>query len=94
LSQFVTDLIVAPEPAFAPVRDAFRSSYTGSRGNNQFTKVKMNLQADGLLQAYFRANRPAIAKWFNVITPQGRDLPALRDELHILAAKDWGGIHK
>jgi len=94
LSDFVSDLIVKPEPERDAVRQAFLSSYTGKRGVNQFTKVRVNLDADAVLQSYFHSNADRIGGWFNVIAPSGRSLDALRDELHSLAAKKWDGIHQ
>ncbi len=94
LGDFVTDLITAPSKEFEPVRDAFLVSYTGKSGSNQFTKVQMNLKADLLLQKYFQDNFDRIQSWFNIISPEGKDLKSLHDELHNLTQKDWSKIHE
>jgi hypothetical protein len=94
LSEFVDDLIVRPQTNRNAVREAFLRSYTGQSGKNQFTKVKMNLEADAVLQGYFSDNATHIHDWFNVITPHNRDLASLREELHILAGKKWDEIHR
>jgi hypothetical protein len=43
LSQFIDELLFNPTKALAPAKDAFLVSYTGQKGVNQFTKVKIAL---------------------------------------------------
>lgn len=92
LSDFISELLLTPTPALAPAREAFLGSYSGKSGNNRFTKVKMALTADAVLQAYFREHASRIEGWFNVITPQTGSLKKLRSELTLLDAKNWTAI--
>lgn len=92
LCEFINELILNPRKEYKPVRQAFLSSYSGSKVKNQFTKVQMNLQSDILLQKYFHDNIDKIHNWFNVIGPEHKRLEVLRDELHLLAGKNWGVI--
>ena len=48
--------------------------------------------ADAVLQTYFATHHARIESWFNVITPAGKSLATLREELAILRAKNWKGI--
>jgi hypothetical protein len=75
-------------------RKSFLASYQGSAGSNRFTKVKMDLQADGLLRQYFATKKARMHEWFNVITPSAGSLEMLCQELHQLAKKDWKNIHQ
>lgn len=68
-------------------------SYTGEKGTNQFTKVKIALAADAALQAYFTDRMKVIQGWFNIIAPAGKRLSVLHDELDILKKKKWQEIH-
>lgn len=92
LSEFVHSLLIDPCPEYKPVRDAFVASYTGAPGGNRFTKVKIALAADIVLQNYFASRLGDVEGWFNVISPVGRSLAELRDELVGLASKDWRSI--
>ncbi len=92
LSQFIQKLILKPSKQYLPVRKAFLNSYKGKSGSNQFTKVKMNLEADSLLKEFFRRNVISIHKWFNVISPTGKKLSKLQKELRILTRKNWKDI--
>ena len=46
LSAFVESLLVKPAKQYKPVKDAFVKSYTGKKGSNRFTKVKIALAAN------------------------------------------------
>lgn len=89
LSEFVESLLLEPQPRYAAIRDAFTQSYTGAKRDNRFTKVKISLSADLALQEYFSTNQEMVEKWFNVISPAGRPLSELKEELGLLAAKNW-----
>jgi hypothetical protein len=93
LSEFITELLLNPEPLLAPARNAFLSSYTKEKTKNQFTKVQMDYGADQVLQEYFRANAGRIEKWFNVIGPAGNTIKMLKAELSELRKKDWRRVH-
>lgn len=77
----------------ADVRDAFLASYGPNKSENRFTKVKMDRQADAILQQYFSDNLAEIESWFNVISPAKHSLGELKDELKTLSAKNWKDIH-
>jgi hypothetical protein len=94
LSEFVESLLVKPAKKYRPIRDAFVKSYTGKRGENRFTKVKIALAADLALQEYFRSNTGKVESWFNVISPAGRSVAELKRELTLLAGKKWKEILK
>ncbi len=94
LSEFIRDVLLATTPEMAAARAAFKSSYSATKTKNSFTKVQMALEADTVLQKYFSRNSAKIANWFNIITPEGRDLATLRSQLAKLAAKQWPRIHK
>lgn len=93
LSQFIDQLLFNPTPELQPAKDAFLSSYTGKKGVNQFTKVKIAHAADIALQSYFRKNRTLIEGWFNIIAPAKKRLFVLKSELKMLQGKNWGEIH-
>lgn len=92
VAQFVNDLLLHPKYEFTPARDAFLSSYTGTKGKNQFTKVQISLAADRALQTYFSANQSVIEGWFNIIAPAEKNLSLLKDELEVLSKKSWQEI--
>ena len=93
LSKFIRDVLLADNPEMAPARAAFKSSYSATKTKNSFTKVQMALEADTVLRRYFTSNGAKIAKWFNVITPEGKDLTILRGQIAKLAGKQWPRIH-
>jgi len=93
LAEFITELLLEPEPLLTPAKEAFLSSYTAEKKKNQFTKVQMNYDADQVLQAYFKENKSNIQKWFNVITPKKNTLEKLQSEISSLRDKDWKVIH-
>jgi len=92
LSEFIDQLLLKPTKDLQPARDAFLASYTGSKGANRFTKVKMDYKADAALQRYFETHQDRLDDWFNVITPVGNSLKSLRGTLGKLAKKDWRRI--
>lgn len=95
LSQFIESLLLNPTPELAPARNAFLASYSGNSGANQFTKVRMAVDADEALRSYFTAHEDEVETWFNVISPHNGTLGTLRGDLEKLAAKDWkGGVVK
>lgn len=89
LSQFIRDVLLQPTPELQPARDAFLASYSGKKGGNVFTKVRMACEADLALQDYFAVNAAGIETWFNVIAPATQTLSNLRRDLRTLADKDW-----
>ena len=93
IAQFIDELLLRPAKDLAAARKAFISSYTGKKGVNQFTKVKIALAADAALQSYFKSRIDVIAGWFNVIAPSGKGLIVLKEELEKLKGKNWGEIH-
>ena len=92
LSSFVESLLVKPVKRYQPIREAFVQSYTGKKGGNRFTKVKISLEADLALQDYFSKNLSNVESWFNVISPAGRSIAELKRELSLLASKNWKKI--
>lgn len=94
LSDFINELLLNPSPELEPAKEAFLSSYTGSKGKNRFTKVQMDTKADEVLVKYFSDNADRIASWFNIITPGGKSLSDLKDALYSLSQKNWNQIHE
>lgn len=94
MAQFVGELLLDPAPKYAAVKKAFRASYTGEKGKNQFTKVQIALEADAALQAFFTSQMKVVEGWFNVIAPRGKKLSVLKDELSTLRGKNWAEIHR
>ncbi|MGC8623744.1 MAG: hypothetical protein ACP5VQ_00575 [Phycisphaerae bacterium] len=82
-------MLLHPTPELEPAKLAFLASYTGKKGANQFTKVRISLAADAALQSYFSARESEIAGWFDVIAPDGKELNILKDELNKLKNKNW-----
>lgn len=92
LSRFIEDLLLKPASRFRLVREIFLLSYTRDKTKNQFTKVQMNVEADKILLQYFKSDIGAIERWFNVISPRGKNLTTLKAELKELQGKDWKNI--
>jgi hypothetical protein len=92
LAEFIEQLLFKPTIAFAPIREAFISSYTADKKKNQFTKVQMNIEADRILLDYFSKNIDTIEGWFNIISPMQKKLSTLKDELEELKNKNWTTI--
>jgi len=93
IAQFMDELLLRPRKELAAAREAFLASYTGERGVNQFTKVKIALAADAALQCYFTSRRDVVEDWFNIIAPRGKRLSVLRKELTTLRGKNWHEVH-
>lgn len=93
LAKFIKDLILDPSPENLPVRTAFIASYDSlktSNRKNQFTKVRLLRTAHLVLNDYFNANIEEIQhQWFNVLSPSGKTIDSLKEELHTLTQKDW-----
>ncbi len=94
ITEFIEDLIFQPNKDYEVVRDSFLASYSESKKGNQFTKVKMNKNADFQLLRYFRDNLDKIESWFNIIIDNKSTLNELKDEISILRNKDWLNILK
>ncbi|HXP62139.1 MAG TPA: hypothetical protein VN829_16700, partial [Dongiaceae bacterium] len=92
LSEFIRDVLLSDNPAVAPARVAFRSSYSATKTKNSFTKVQMALEADTVLQNYFAANIRRIQPWFNVIAPARQAIEKLKGQIAMLSKKDWPAI--
>lgn len=92
LSQFVQSLLINPAQTHNPIKSAFIDSYTGHKGRNRFTKVKIDLAADIALQDYFAKNLATVEKWFNVISPVGKNIQELKRDISNLASKNWKEI--
>ncbi len=94
LSEFIETLILNPSKKYLPVKDAFISSYTANKKRNRFTKVQMDKKADEVLQNFFIENTEKIKKWFNIISPAGKTIAELKNELEELKNKNWKKILK
>ncbi|MBN2211645.1 MAG: hypothetical protein JW709_09655 [Sedimentisphaerales bacterium] len=94
LSEFVETLLVKTAKRYNAIREAFVQSYTGKKGGNRFTKVQIALAANLALQDYFSTNLSKMEGWFNVISPGNRSVMELKQELTLLASKDWKQILK
>ncbi len=92
LSEFIEKLLLNPTEEFEPVKKVFLSSYVEDKKKNQFTKVQMNINADRILLDFFSKNIAAIESWFKVISPKGKELVILKDELKELNNKNWKDI--
>jgi hypothetical protein len=92
LSQFVQSLLIDNSQISKPIKTAFIQSYKGRKQGNRFTKVKIDLAADIALQDYFTKNLAMIEQWFNVISPAGRSIQELKQDLSVLASKNWKEI--
>ena len=93
ISEFITDLLIAPGQVHAAVKDAFRKSYSAEKKGNVFTKVKMDYESDAELCSYFSKNLRRIEGWFNVISPKGASLKEMKRDLSVLASKNWEGVY-
>jgi hypothetical protein len=94
LAEFITELLLQPQPLLEPAKNAFLSSYNAEKVKNCFTKVQIDYKADQVLQTYFRDNGECIEGWFNVITPINSSIDNLKLQLSQLRDKDWAKIHK
>lgn len=89
LSQFIDRLLLNPTQELMPAREAFLTSYSGKARRNRFTKVRMDINADTTLRNYFTVHKPAIERWFNVISPRDGTPKTLQTDLRKLAEKGW-----
>lgn len=94
IAQFINELLFHPVKELVAAKDAFLSSYTGVKGVNQFTKVKIDLSADAALQSYFNSHIKMIDGWFNIIAPAEKQISVLKNELDTLKTKNWQEILK
>lgn len=92
LAEFVCELLLEPTPELEDARGAFLKSYGPEAAGNRFTKVKIDVKADVVLRSYFAVHARKIESWFNVITPKGKTLKKLQQELKSLNAKNWPKI--
>lgn len=92
LADFIELLLLNPEKEYECVKSSFTSSYHSEKIKNQFTKVQMNFEADKALKKFFLENHDMIEGWFNVISPNGKTLNELKQQLYDLQAKDWQKI--
>lgn len=92
ITEFIEELILEPTRENKIIRDSFLASYTATKKSNQFTKVKMNKNADFQLLSYFNKNLKKIESWFNIITENKKSLDELKSEISILKSKDWINI--
>lgn len=92
LSEFIDTLLLNPVEEFEPIKKAFLSSYTQNKKKNQFTKVQMNIDADRIVLDFFSKNLQTIESWFKVISPVGKELLTLKDDLTELNNKNWKEI--
>lgn len=92
LSEFIDKLLFNPTLENAFLKSTFLASYTEGKRKNEFTKVQMNLKADALLLKYFKDNLEMIEGWFNVVSPSGKTLVLLQEELKQLKDKEWINI--
>jgi hypothetical protein len=92
LSDFIDKLLLHPIPELLPVKEAFLSSYSATKKKNQFTKVQMNINADEALRGYFASNIADIESWFNIISPDAKNITTLKRELSELKSKKWTNI--
>lgn len=81
LGDFIDSLIINPEKEFEVVKETFLRSYTGKRGNNSFTKSKIDIEADLALRKFFESNVDRTNDWFNVLTPRDRHVHDLFEDM-------------
>lgn len=92
LAEFIENLLLTPVPEVKHIREIFLSSYREGKKKNAFTKVQMDIEADRTLLKYFESNLSSIESWFNVISPKGKQLINLKNELDALKNKNWKEI--
>jgi hypothetical protein len=92
LSDFIEELLLHPTAENACIKAAFMASYNAEKVKNQFTKVQMNFDADKALQKFFKNKQTTIESWFNVISPHGKNLDDLKQQLNELKSKNWQKI--
>ena len=94
ITSFLNDVILNQVNEYKAINNAFLTSYKSDNKHTQFTKVKMNSESDDQLIEYFKSNKSKIRNWFNIISPQGKSITELRQELKILQNKKWRKILK
>ncbi|MDP8268344.1 MAG: hypothetical protein P9L97_06395 [Candidatus Tenebribacter davisii] len=95
ITSFISDVILESKKEYSAIKNAFHASYNkDKKGSTQFTKVKMNSQADSQLTDYFIKNKNKIANWFNLISPDGENVTDLLKLIDILNNKEWSKIIK
>jgi len=87
LHQFIDKILINPGPELEPAKKAFLTSYSGTSGNNRFTKVKMDVAADESLRNFFQRHSSQIDTWFNIIAPKNMSITALKRDLGTLTSK-------
>lgn len=90
IAEFVSDTILSDAAEMEHVKAAFRASYDGGKklGVNQFTKVRIGLDAHDVLAAYFAKHMRRIeSDWFNVLAPAKETMMELKHQLRTLASK-------
>ena len=92
LARFVEDLILAPSKEYESARTAFMGSYVAEKTGNQFTKVKMSLDAHIAVCRYFHSHLSSIESWFSIVSPENVALRDLKAELTELKGKNWNQI--
>lgn len=92
LAEFIYDIVLSKKSGVLAAKKAFHSSYSANKKKNSFTKVQMALDADNVLQDYFRANSKRIESWFNIITPVKQPMATLRKQINTLSKKKWAEI--
>jgi hypothetical protein len=86
MATFISETLLDPEPEFAPIKQAFLSTYTADRkGKNRFTKKTMDRHAYLAMAHYFESKKSTIeASWFEVLSEGHGSLQGLRDQLQVL----------
>jgi hypothetical protein len=82
---FVSDILLSDDSKYAPIKDAFQSSYAPGKKENVFTKVKIQEDADLVLKEYFFENLSTIEnEWLHVLQPASETIVNLKKMLHTL----------
>ena len=81
LCDFIENLLLNPKKRYESAKKAFMKSYRGDKSGNSFTKVKILLSADHVIQEYFKENISKIESWFNVIAPIDENIKGLKSDL-------------
>ena len=92
LSTFISELLLSASSGYEEIRKAFLDSYKEGKKANVFTKSKMDHMAHQQLHTFFRDNTDQIERWFNVISPEGRSISELKEQLDVLRNKNWEEI--
>ena len=92
LARFIEDLLLNPRKGYEDAKKAFMDSYSGVKGKNKFTKVRINLSASNAIQKYFETHLPEIEDWFRIISPNEGSVVGLKENIRILANKNWQEI--